>query len=83
MTNARPALTPGLRYNIKQTCAILGICEDTLRKYSLEGRILRMVDAVGEIFYTAESITEFWDSCKYVAGAGRRRGRPPKYQPIS
>ena len=82
MTSTKPKLPPGARYSIKETLAILGVCQDTLRKHSLLGNIERCYDVLGEVFYLSESIMAFWEKCQQPDALRFRRGRPPKPQTL-
>lgn len=61
MVNEQPAVSPTGRYSVMETCKILGIHRNTLRKYTRQGRIrcgVRRVNA--RIFYTGSEILSVW-----------------------
>lgn len=57
-----PDVNPIGRYSIKETCLFLGICRDTLRKYTCEGLIrcgFRKHNY--SKFYLGSEIMRFWE----------------------
>jgi len=63
MTTEEPKVTEKGRYNVTETCAILGVHRNTLRRYTESGLIkagFRRVSA--RKFYTGEDILKFWRS---------------------
>jgi len=61
MTSVIPDINPSGRYSIKEACAILGIHRNTLRKFTLAGRI-RVSFRKGTMrkFYKGTDIKRFW-----------------------
>lgn len=61
MTAKEPDVPQTARYSIKQTCEILGICRNTLRKYAQAGIIKenrRMANM--RPYYTGKAIHDCW-----------------------
>lgn len=61
MTSEEPKVSAEGRYSVGQTCTLLGIHRNTLRRYTEEGRIkcgFRRMDA--RKFYTGREITRLW-----------------------
>lgn len=63
MTTQEPAVSLTGRYNVSQTCEALGICPNTLRKYTASLAIrCKIRRATNMKFYTGEEIIRFWRS---------------------
>ena len=61
MTNDRPDVSPTGRYNVKETCRVLGICPNTLKKYTKSLAIRCGVrKATGRKYYCGIDIIAFW-----------------------
>lgn len=61
MTTTEPQVTPNGRYNIEQTCQLLGISRNTLCRYVKRGRIRFGVRrSTGRKFYLGSDILQFW-----------------------
>lgn len=61
MTAEEPKVTETGRYNVTETCAILGVHRNTLRRYTELGQIkvgFRRTSA--RKFYTGKDILKFW-----------------------
>ena len=61
MVTEMPEVTPSSRYTVMETCRLLGIHKNSLRKYTLTGRIkagTRMSTA--KKFYLGSEILKFW-----------------------
>ncbi|MCH5346224.1 MAG: helix-turn-helix domain-containing protein [Muribaculaceae bacterium] len=63
MVTEMPKVQPHSRYNVTQTCRLLGIHRNSLRKYSETGRIKFGVrKSTGRRFYQGNDIIKFWTS---------------------
>lgn len=63
MTPALPTIAMDGKYSITQTCAILGIHRDTLRKYTDSGEIRCGVRrSTGKKFYLGSDIFKFFNA---------------------
>ena len=61
MNSSEPLVSPRGRYSTKQTCEILGITRETLRRYVMAGKIGRKYfKTTGRPYYSGASILEFW-----------------------
>lgn len=61
MTTTEPLVSPTGRYCTKDTCALLGIGREMLRRYVKAGKISRKYfKANGRPYYTGASILTFW-----------------------
>jgi predicted site-specific integrase-resolvase len=61
MTTELPNVHPTSRYSVTETCQILGIHRNTLRRYTAEGRIKMGVrKATIRKFYLGSEIMKFW-----------------------
>lgn len=61
LTSLEPSVTVTGRYSVEETCRILTICRDTLRKYTTSGAIkcgFRRENA--RKFYLGSEILRFW-----------------------
>ncbi len=61
MVSEMPVVTPDGRYSVTETCKLLGIHKNSLRKYTQTGRIkvgTRM--ATAKKFYLGSEILKFW-----------------------
>ena len=78
MTFERPDVNPEQRYSVKETCYHLGICRDSLRKYTNSGHIEQHNHFTGAIFYYGKDILGFFDRLEARGEVVVRRGRKPK-----
>ena len=78
MTLKRPQVEEENRYSVKQTCSLLGICRDSLSKYTNEGRIPRYRHASGRYFYLGQDILAFFDKLDAAGELTATRGRKPQ-----
>ncbi|MBR6499136.1 MAG: helix-turn-helix domain-containing protein [Clostridia bacterium] len=63
MTGQLPTVDSTRRYSIGETCALLGIHRNTLRRYTHDGKIKAgMHKTTYRTFYTGLSILKFWNS---------------------
>ena len=63
MKNEILNVSPNSRYSIMETCKILGIHRNTLRKYTLLGCIKFGVrKSTGRRFYLGSEIMKFWSN---------------------
>lgn len=63
MIHIKPQTVPGGRYDIAQTCALLGIHRNSLRIYTANGDIAAEYHApTARKLYSAEEIQRFWSS---------------------
>ncbi|MBD5427315.1 MAG: helix-turn-helix domain-containing protein [Treponema sp.] len=61
MTNTEPIVNPAARYSIEETCKLLSIHRNSLRKYTAEGRIKAGIrKSTGRRFYLGSEISKFW-----------------------
>ena len=61
MVTEMPEVNPTSRYSVTETCRLLGIHKNSLRKYTITGRIkagTRMSTA--KKFYLGSEILKFW-----------------------
>lgn len=59
ITSQEPVVNPKAKYTIKETCSILGIHRNSLRKYRDEGLIKCSIKNRSQRYYGFE-ITRFW-----------------------
>lgn len=78
MTFSRPNVKTGERYSIKEACFYLGVCRDSLAKYTNEGRIPRYRHSSGRYFYLGEDILAFFDNLDLAGEVIAARGRKPQ-----
>lgn len=78
MTCNRPKVAPEGRYTVKETAFHLGICRDSLTKYTNEGRIHRYTHQSGRYFYLGKDILAFFDKLDATGDVCPPRGRRPK-----
>ncbi len=66
MTSERPKVAETGRYSINQTCDLLGISRDTLRKYTDETFEIkccwRILGGIRRKYYLGSEILRFFDS---------------------
>ncbi len=63
MTEVEPRVSLGGRYSIAKTCKVLGICRNTLRKYTNLGAIRYGIRrSTSQKFYSGSEIMRFWKS---------------------
>ena len=61
MTANEPLVAPNSRYSIEETCRLLGIHRNSLKKYTDEGRIKSGIrKSTGRRFYLGSEISKFW-----------------------
>ncbi len=60
MTNKAPITIPDRQYCIAETCDILNISRETLRKYTYSEDIICIRVSAREIYYTGQEIMDFW-----------------------
>lgn len=61
MVNEQPNIKATSRFSIAETCGLLGIHRNTLRKYTKEGRIKAGVrKSTAKPFYLGSEILNFW-----------------------
>lgn len=61
MVTEQPKVQPNSRYTVTETCKLLGIHRNSLRKYTKAGRILAGVrKSTAKKFYLGSEITNFW-----------------------
>lgn len=62
MVTEQPKVEPHSRYTVTETCAILGIHRNSLRKYTDNGRIKCGVrKSTAKKFYLGSDILNFWN----------------------
>lgn len=62
MVTELPKVQPGSRYTVTETCKLLGIHRNTLRKYTDAGRIKSGVrKSTAKKFYLGSEIINFWN----------------------
>ncbi len=67
ITSERPNVSENGRYTISETCKLLGICRDSLRKYTNEGLIrCGFRQCYNHKFYLGRDILIFWDNQQEV-----------------
>lgn len=63
MKNEISQLSPNSRYTVTETCKLLGIHRNTLRKYTSLGRIKYGIrKSTGRRFYLGSEIIKFWSN---------------------
>ena len=61
MNESRPSVDPLGVYSVKRTCAELGVCYKTLRKYRMNGYILPINPITSRrLKYSGQSILDCW-----------------------
>lgn len=60
MVAVQPSANPNGRYSISETCALLGIHRNSLRKYTDEGAIKCGYRKSFRKYYTGLEIIKFW-----------------------
>ncbi len=61
MVSKEPNVQPNSRYTVTETCKLLGIHRNSLRKYTEAGRILAGVrKSTARKFYLGSEIINFW-----------------------
>jgi predicted site-specific integrase-resolvase len=61
MNPNEPKVQLSSRYTVSETCELLGIHRNSLRKYTLEGRIKSVVrKSTAKKFYLGSEILKFW-----------------------
>ena len=61
MTSIEPQVSPMGRYSVKETCQALGICRETLRKYTESGHISVSHRKTNmRPYYLGKAIIKFW-----------------------
>lgn len=78
MVFTRPKLNPEQRYSVKETCIHMGMCRDTLLKYTNQGQLNRYVHFTGTYFYLGKELLAFWDKLDATGTLVAKRGRKPK-----
>ncbi len=66
------------RYSVKETCYHLGICRDTLSKYTSAGKIPRYTHISGRQFYLGKDILAFFEELDVAGSVIVNRGRKSK-----
>lgn len=62
MVTEQPQVHPNSRYTVTETCKLLGIHRNSLRKYTDEGRIKSGVrKSTAKKFYLGSEIINFWN----------------------
>ena len=62
MVNDMPKVLPTSRYSVTETCKLLGIHRNSLRKYTQAGRIKSGVrKSTAKKFYLGSEIINFWN----------------------
>lgn len=64
MIEFRPKCQPDAVFNVKRTCAELGVCNKTLRKLRRMGLISPCNSNPRRLKYTGQSIIDCWDKAK-------------------
>ena len=62
MIRSKPNIDPDKKYNVKEACFELEICEDTLRKYRDSGLITCIRITSREIYYPGSELLSLWES---------------------
>ncbi len=63
VTAIEPKVTPTGRYSVKETCELLGIHRNTLRRYTEEGHIkCSFRRETARKIYLGREISRFWNS---------------------
>lgn len=60
MTSTQPMASPSARYSISETCQLLEIHRNTLRRYTEQGDITCGYRGNFKKFYTGLEIVKFW-----------------------
>lgn len=61
IANEEPKVSATGRYTVEQTCRILGIHRNTLRRYTAKGKIqFGIRRSTSRKFYTGSEILRFW-----------------------
>ena len=61
MVVEQPIVRPNARYTVTETCNLLGIHRNTLRRYTMMGRIkLGVRKSTARKFYLGSEILNFW-----------------------
>lgn len=64
MNIKKPQVNLTARYSVRETCTILGICRETLRRYTHKGTIaVHYRKANMRPFYIGSDIMAFWNRC--------------------
>lgn len=62
MVTEAPKVQPNSRYTVTETCELLGIHRNSLRKYTISGRIKAGVrKSTAKKFYLGSEIINFWN----------------------
>ena len=62
ITAIRPQVNPLGRYSVTETSRMLGICTNSLRKYTEQGLLkFGIRKATGRKFYVGKEIIKFWE----------------------
>lgn len=62
MVTEQPKVNPTSRYTVTETCKLLGIHRNSLRKYTEAGRIKAGVrKSTAKKFYLGSEIVNFWN----------------------
>lgn len=62
MVAEQPNVRPNARYSVTETCALLGIHRNTLRRYTMKGRIrIGIRKSTARKFYLGSEIINFWN----------------------
>lgn len=64
MNETRPTCDPDGVFSVKRTCAELGICRKTLRKFRRMGFIAPCNDNPNRAKYTGQAIIDCWEKVK-------------------
>ena len=62
MVSIRPNANPAGRYSVNETCELLGIHRNTLRRYTDAGEIRCDFRSTFRKFYTGLEIVRFWNA---------------------
>ena len=63
MVSEQPSIKPAGRYSISETCKLLGIHRNTLRRYTDAGEIRCVVrKSTWKKYYTGLEILRFWNA---------------------
>ncbi len=62
MTRPKPDVDPKRRYSVKEICAMLNICRDTVRKYTANETIVCIRVTSREIYYLGSEILILHDA---------------------
>ena len=62
MVAEQPNVRPNARYSVTETCTLLGIHRNTLRRYTMKGRIrIGIRKSTARKFYLGSEIINFWN----------------------